>query len=360
MPTLHLTDIAVQRLKSDGAQTTYWDDALPAFGIRVGRRNKTWVVMFGERRQRRTVGHYPTMSLADARTEAKKLLAFKPQFVHITFGEALENFLAIQKERTRPVTFEALARLLRKHFLPKLAKRPLGEIKPAEVLPILDGLVKTPSTANHAFTAGRQFFRWAQARGYCTNPFAASRPPATTHTRERVLTDKELVRVWNAADPVTAYGKLVRLLILTGQRRGEISKLVPEWIADKTITLPGTVTKNHRNHILPIGTMTADLLTDLPFPWFQWNDEKLALDKVAGVTDWCLHDLRRTYATKLAELGVAPHIIERLLNHITGTVSGVAAIYNRAKYDKECRAAVELWDAHLTKLLQADTAKLAA
>lgn len=97
--------------------------------------------------------------------------------------------------------------------------------------------------------------------------------------------------------------------------------------------------------------MARELLVGLPFPHFQWHQEKLALDEAAGVFDWTLHDLRRTFATKLAELRVAPHIIEKLLNHITGTISGVAAIYNRHHFMDEMRAAVETWEARLTAII---------
>lgn len=355
MPKVHLTDVTAQRLKAE-TQTTYWDTTLPAFGLRVGRKRKTWVVMYGERRSRRTLGHYPAMSLAKAREEARKLLAFKPQYTSISFSAAVDLFIETLKQRTRTKTWKEAERHLRRHFLPKLAKRPLGDVKAPEVLSILDGLVSTPSEANHAFTAARQFFRWANSRGYCSgNPLAGARSPAKTTARERVLSDAELVKVWHAADPAKPFGRLVRLLIVMGQRRGETAALQPEWVAKQTITLPGAFTKNGRTHQFPIGPMAKELLVGLPFPHFQWHDEKQALDKASGVTDWTLHDLRRTFATKLAELRVTPHVIEKLLNHITGTISGVAAIYNRFHFMDEMREGIEKWETHLQTLVASTT-----
>jgi integrase len=346
---VHLTDVVVQRLKAE-TQTTYWDASLPAFGLRVGRSRKTWVVMYGEHRARRTLGHYPTLSLAKAREEARKFLAFKPQFAPVSFAAAVDLFVETQKQRTRPRTWKEAERLLLRHFLPKLAKRPLGDVKTAEVLSVLDALLSTPSEANHAFTAVRQLFRWAASRGYC-GPLAGLRPPARIRPRERVLTDAEIVKVWDAANPAQPFGRFVRLLIVTGQRRGETTALQPEWIGRHTVTFPREVTKNGRNHQFPIGPMARDLLIGLPFPRFQWHDEKQALDKAAGVHNWTLHDLRRTFATNLARLRVAPHVVEKLLNHITGIISGVAGIYNRFQYEKECREAINLWEESLQTLL---------
>lgn len=359
MPKMHLTDVVVQRLKAE-KQTTYWDTTLPAFGLRVGAKRKTWLVMYGGRRMRRTLGHYPSMSLAKAREEARKLLAFKPQYQPLTFAAAIDLFIEAQKHRTRPTTWRETERHLRRHFLPKLAKRHLGDVKGAEVLSTLDALLSTPSEANHAFTAVRQLFRWAQSRGYCGNPLAGARPPARTKARERVLTDSELAKVWTAADPATPFGRFVRLLIVTGQRRGETHALRPEWIGKQTITLPGQATKNGRNHQFPIGAMARELLDSLPFPHFQWHQEKTALDQAAGVYDWTLHDLRRTFATKLAELRVPPHIIEKLLNHVTGTISGVAAIYNRHHFMDEMRVAVEAWEDRLGSIVHKPAKALAA
>jgi integrase len=104
------------------------------------------------------------------------------------------------------------------------------------------------------------------------------------------------------------------------------------------------------------GTLFPARGTNSSKPFSGWSKSKAALDKLSAVSDWTLHDLRRTFATRLAELGVAPHVIERLLNHVTGTVSGVAAVYNRASYLAEMRAAIEVWEAYLREKILCCTA----
>jgi integrase len=389
MPTAHLTDITVQRLKFDGTQTTYYDATLPAFGVRIGRKTKTWLVMVGKSRQRKTLGYYPDLSLAKARAEARKLLAYRPRFTHISFEEALEVFLDLQSKRTRPKTLYEAKRVLNRHFLPKLAKRPLGDVQPSEVVSIIDAIISTPTEANRAFGAIRQFFRWAAARGYSSNLLQGQRTPAKTPPRARVLSDAELKLIWEACSRAPSdelgheaslkgatpklpahFATIVQLLILCGQRKGETAALQKSWIdlENKTITIPASVAKNGREHTVPICSTATNLLSrsvgasGYLFPargnpnssFNGWSKAKANLDKLSGVEGWTIHDLRRTFATRLAEMGVAPHVIERLLNHITGTISGIAAVYNRAKYVGEMRSAIEAWEARVQEILSGE------
>ena len=160
------------------------------------------------------------------------------------------------------------------------------------------------------------------------------------------------------------FGTIVRLLILTAQRRGEVSGL--EWselgLAAGVWTLPAARSKNGRSHALPLSPAALGLLRDVPrlsdrfiFPargsdtttFSGWSKAKKELDSATGVADWTLHDLRRSTATRIASLGVAPHIVERILNHAGGTFAGVAGVYNRFEYTDEMRAALSLWESHL-------------
>jgi integrase len=159
----------------------------------------------------------------------------------------------------------------------------------------------------------------------------------------------------------------VQLLLLTGQRRVEIGSLRWSYIdeTERTITLPGTLTKNHREHTFPFGGMAAGILASVPrmgdtlfparghdeVPFSGWSKSKPKLDRLCGAEHWTLHDLRRTFATQLAGLGVAPHVIERLLNHASGRISGVAAVYNRYAYLTEMREAVSRFETKLEKLV---------
>jgi integrase len=175
------------------------------------------------------------------------------------------------------------------------------------------------------------------------------------------------------------FGTILQLLVLTGQRRSEIGLLRWDWIDEKnrTITFPASVTKNNRVHSFPYGDMVADILATIPrsgeytFRAIRehakgtpvltvngWSNSKAAFDRLvqgkaakSPVAPWTLHDLRRTFATNLAGLGVPPHITERLLNHVSGAISGVAAIYNRHAYADEMRQAIKLWEARLHEIL---------
>jgi integrase len=208
--------------------------------------------------------------------------------------------------------------------------------------------------------------------------------PTKRPSRKRVLSDIELSKVLRAAlDGEDNFSRIVGLLVCTGQRRGEITALERPWISEteQTITLPDRITKNKLDHTFPYGQIAAGIIEGAP----RWNDTeylfparcehvrgkptttfngfqkaKAEFDERCGVTGWTLHDVRRSFGTRLAELGVLPHVVERLLNHKMGSianktdgiVSAVAEIYNRAAYMPEMREAMEKWDARLIAILK--------
>ena len=188
------------------------------------------------------------------------------------------------------------------------------------------------------------------------------------------MTDAELKAVYRRAEAFHyPFGAIVRLLILTGQRRGEIGLLQWKWIdeASQTITFPAEATKNNRSHTFPFGRIAAQVLEALPrmgeyvFPPTRetrngvavrvvngWSNLKSTFDNsVDSVAPWTLHDLRRTFATNLAALGTPIHVTEKLLNHVSGSVSGVAAIYNRHAYMDEMRAAIINWEKRVAEIV---------
>ena len=153
-----------------------------------------------------------------------------------------------------------------------------------------------------------------------------------------MLDDRELVSIWHAL-PNDDFGTYVRLMILTGQRKGEIPHME---IAEDVAHIDGAHTKNSRSHSFPVGALT--LLYFQPVTWQGWSKSKARLDEAAGVTGWTYHDLRRTFATNHARLGTPIHVIEKLLNHVSGTISGVAAVYNRYGYMDEMRQACDKYE----------------
>ncbi|HEY6701414.1 MAG TPA: tyrosine-type recombinase/integrase [Pseudolabrys sp.] len=219
-----------------------------------------------------------------------------------------------------------------------------------------------PVSANRARGTLSSFFAWAIGEGLCEDD--AVNPVIGTNTfdtkpRDRVLSNAELAAIWKAA-PDNDYGRIVKLLLLTGQRRDEIGGL--RWSEIDTnenlITLTGARTKNGIEHRVPLSGEAMEALQgitphrDLVFGIGQdgyagWSKGKTALDAACGVKGWTLHDLRRTAATGMADLGVLPHVIEAVLNHVSGHKAGVAGIYNRSTYANEKRAALDLWAGHL-------------
>lgn len=373
MPKLHLTDIVIQRLEPPPAgNVTFWDTSLPAFGCRISSRGtKTWTIVYGKNRNRKALGRYPSLSLAKARSTAKRLFSqHRHDATTITFAAALTLFLETHcARRHRARTADEHKRLLTKHLLPSLRSKRLSDITPHQVSRVIDALLATPSEANHLFKSARTFFRWATRRSFISiSPLQVMQMPARETARDRVLTDTELLSVWRAAERQGyPHGTIVKLLILTGQRRGEIASLRWEFIDGKNrvMTFPPSITKNGREHRIPYSSMVAAVLENIPnesgllfpargkdTPFSGWSKSKETLECDPAIQPWTLHDLRRTFATNLAALGVPPHITERLLNHVSGTTSGIATIYNRHAYMDEMRDAVAKRNAYLTSLVQ--------
>ncbi len=381
MPKASLTEITLRALKApDRGQVTYWDTSgVPGFGVRVSAGGaKTFTLVYGPHRERKTIGRYPAIKLAEARQEARRILAdrmlgkFHAQA--ISWDEAKTLFIAHCARKNRPSTVNDYKRLLTRHF--PFARRRLSEITPDEIHRRIDRLVDTPSEQRHAFVALRIFLNWAYRKHYIESNPTDRMALGTPHiARERVLTNTELAAVYRTAlTDVDTFASIVALLVLTGQRRGEIAGLHWSWIdrSSRLIHLPATITKNKRAHAFPLGDAAAAIVDRVPecsdylFPASRatsragkpttvfngWGKCKTDFDEASGITDWTLHDLRRTFATNLAALGVAPHVTERLLNHVSGTISGVAAIYNRHAYMEEMREAVRRWEEHLDGLLR--------
>lgn len=378
---MRLTDVSIRALKApEKGQVTYADDTMPGFGVRVSQGGtKTFVVVHGPTRQRTTIGRFPVIGLSDARTEAKRLLAEATLGKHrpktVAFDKAKDEFLEYCQRKNRPRTHNDYARLLKR--FPFGATR-LTDILKADIKRKLAKMDRTPAEQFHALVVVKIFFRWAVRQDYLDHsPCEGLQPKEPLKSRDRALSADELSAVLKAGltEPFP-WGPIVSLLILTGQRRGEIGQLRWEWIDQgaKTITLPATVTKNKREHTFAYGDMAASVLEKLPriddnpylFPASKlrrkgqpatvfggWAKCKLDFDqKLEGVAPYRLHDLRRTVSTTMASLGVPQVVVEKLLNHISGgTQSSISQIYNRHSYLVEMRAAITTYEAHLGTLL---------
>jgi len=361
-----LTEITLRSLKPPASgQRTVWD-TMPNFGVRVSQGGaKSFVVLLGRNGLRHTIGRYPVISLQDARGEARRLLAERTLGQHrsksITFERALPLFISAQYQGKRERSKKETERLLRRHFLPKFRSDRLSNITTERLSQILDRLANTPSIQRHALTAIGTFLRWSIAGRYITHNPSEGLKFSKPKSRTRTLSDEEIAAVWRATNDASVFGKIVRLCLLLGQRRGEIANLRAEYIdwAARTITFPPEIVKNSREHTIPFGKLAGSILNKLPkegslFPgafgaqcFNGWSKSKCTLDNECKISNWTLHDLRRTLATNLAALGTPPHVVERILNHVTGVISGVSAVYNKYTYMGEMRKAFDAWEQHV-------------
>jgi integrase len=364
---MRLTDIVIRNLKApETGAVVFADDVLTGLGVRVSQAGtKSFVLTYGPRRTRETIGRVGIITLAEARAEAKIRLAKytlgKDKLKVVRWNDARDEYLAERKPELRPRTHQDYAYYLDRVFRYGVTK--LADITPYDLADSLAKLNHTPVTQRYAFGTIRAFMRWAHRKHYLDrNPMERMQAPHAYVPRERVLSDDELARVYRAAGGDT-FGKIVKLLILTGQRRGEIAQLKGGMIGKDTITLPGALTKNGRAHAFPLGSLAAtfvdpEISSDEYFfkgrgretPFDGWSKCKPKLEERSGVHDWTLHDLRRTFASGLAALGVSIPVIERLLNHVSGSFGGIVGVYQRYDYLPEMREGVERWERHLLSL----------
>ena len=372
-----------------------FDDELPGFGVRKFESGKaSYFVKFnvGRQQRRKTLGAVVRGNLKAMRLEASAVLA-KARLgtdvvalakaaaakTSVTLAELVPNYLRARQSELRPKSHAEVTRYLEKAWLP-LHPLAIDAVTRHNVVTIVDDLAKDRGkvAADRARTALSALFGWAIERGYLdANPTLNVRARAQNKARERVLKEPELIEVWNACLD-DDYGRIVRLLILTGQRRSEIGNLAwPEIQLDKRqIDLPERRTKNSRAHIVPLDSEALALLQgaskrvgrEFVFGvgaggFGGWSKSKAELDdriakarKAAGIKEpmpsWVLHDLRRSFVTHVSERGFAhPHVVEAIVNHLSGARAGVAGVYNRAAHLTEKRQALELWGGHLASLV---------
>jgi len=269
---------------------------------------------------------------------------------------------------------------------PILGAKAIGEVTRRDVRELLESIVDrgSSSVANHVLSYLRAALNWAVANDYIeTNPCNGLRKPAPSPSRDRALNDNEIRIFWRACDQIGyPFGPLFKLLLLTGQRRGEVAEAKwSEFDLRKALwTLPGERAKNNKPHLVHLAAMAIEIFEALPkygrdallftttgdTPVSGWSagltrlvlamrdvqSDVLGKHKDLGGLPFTLHDLRRTAATGMAGIGIAPHVVDRILNHTTGKISGVAAIYNRFEYLDERRSALDAWAQHVEGLVR--------
>jgi integrase len=325
---LKLTDLAVRQLATPArGQRSYFE--ADGFGVRVSQGGtKTFVVVRGKQRKWTTIGRYPDMSLKEARQAARLILPPpEPTAPPRSVSEAIAAFLALKEQTCRPGTL-ANYRL----YLNRIKKTAFEDIRKED-------LTYSP----HATAAAKAFFNWC-VREEIVEKNPVQYVPVKLRQRSRVLTDAELKAIWHyEAPPFTDH---IKMLILTGQRRSQFSNYE---IRDDTLFFPADIMKGKEDHVVPLLPM-ARAIAGRVKPFRGWSKAKARLDKAVSIPPWVIHDLRRTFSTKMAALRVPLHVTEKILAHRSGTISGVAAIYNRYDFLKEAEEALALYEAHLAEL----------
>lgn len=401
---MKLTDTKIASLKLEAGKTDqiFFDDEIPGFGVRIrdgGSRKFVLHYRIGGNQRRYTVGAVGVLKLEEARRRARKALvdvddgkdpaaqkATAREEAKHSFKSVLDEYLKvlearIEKGELKPRSYEEIERHLTKHWKP-LHKLVISSINRATIATRLREIAKNhgPVAADRSRSYVSTFFGWAIGEGICqTNPVDGTNKHAGEYVeRERSLIRMDgekpnyddLVAVWKGL-PDNEYGKIVKLLILTLCRRDEIGSLERAEIdrEARLIRLPGARTKNGREHIVPLSEAALAVLDTIPeregrdlvFGYGKggysgWSKSKKELDELAPLKQpWTLHDLRRTGRTGLGLLGVAPHVAEAVLNHLPPKLMRV---YDKNKYEKEKREALDLWAAHLMRLVSGEASNV--
>ena len=368
-----LTSKQLDSLKpSEGKRYEVRDTLITGLLLRVSKTGgKVWYVTprVRGRAVRIKIGTYPILTLAQAREKAREILS-DAQLGRLTkerleaerlptLAEIIPQFIELYAKK-RNKDWKETQSVLGKFSA--LNGRAMREIKRPDVVRVLDEIAaKTPVRANRALAAIKKLFSWCVDRGTVEfNPLSGLKPPTKEVPRDRVLSNKEISACWCSAEQEgTPFAQFVKLLILTGQRRGEVAGM--RWSEvdfERGIwTIPAKRAKNASVHAVPLAPLALATLKSMPrflncdlvfttngrTPVSGFGRLKDRLDKGVAVSDWRVHDIRRTVATNLAMIGIQPHVIEAVLNHKSGIVSGVAAVYNRHAYFAEKSAALTAW-----------------
>jgi integrase len=388
-----LTVKTLENLKPGLARREIPDGLLPGLYFIVQPSGKSsWAVRYraAGKPRKLTLGAYPAIDLKSARDLAREALAnvaggadpgeekkASKVIAAIPANDLVEAVAArfvshYAKRQLKASTAKEVERILDKEVVESWRGRRLSQIGRADIHDLLDDIVErgSPITANRTLAWLRRLCGWAIERGLIiTNPCTGIRAPSAETARDRVLNDGELTAVWQAAKTLEQpYAAFVQLLILTGQRRNEVAEMRRQEfdLTARRWTLPKERSKNEREHTVPLSDSAVEILETLPRIGgsdlvFTLNGRnritafhltKLRLDALmpADSAPWTLHDLRRTFASGCARLGVAVHVVEAVLNHRSGSIKGVAAVYNRYSYAAEKQAAMMMWTRHVEML----------
>ena len=402
-----LTVLAIDKARPGAARREIPDGLLPGLYLIVQPTGaKSWAVRYRHRGRPRkyTIGPYPGVDLASARELARKALvavangrdpgkekkddrrgavqAERDQ-IEVMVAQFVERYA---KANTRKSTWRETVRIFNKEILPPWTGRAVSEITRRDVIELLDAVTNRGSAimANRVLAAARRFFSWCVERDVINvSPCAGVKAPSAERSRDRILTDEELKLVWKAAEQTGwPFGPLVQLLILTGQRLTEVAGMT--WhevdLESRIWIIPRERTKNDTVHEVPLSDATLRILSALPrvagkssfvfttngrMPVSGFSRAKDRIDSAirreqgdgaAPLSRWTFHDLRRTVASGMARLGVNLPVIEKVLNHSSGSFAGIVGVYQRHSFSDEKRIALQTWGRSVDSLVSSSLA----
>ena len=386
MPIVHIDRKTISAITTPDL---YWDETLKGFGYRVhaektGKLRCTYIIQWrikGSTKQRKhTIGDAAKISAGAAREEARRMFAeitlgrdpegkTADTTPKVTFLTAINTYLEMVQGEVRPKTFRIKrGYLIGAAYFGPLHKVALNDVAKQAVAQCLAAIRQRTSDV----TAGRArahlsaaFVRLMQEGIAESNPVIGTKPQDEKPERSRVLTNDELGKVWRACQD-DDFGRIVKLLILTGARRSEIGGLRWSEIHDDAIHVPAERCKNGRAHVLPLSETAQRIIATVPqlvgrellfgerssIGFRSWEQKASLRDGISEA--WTLHDIRRSVATHMADdLGIQPHIIEAVLNH-TAHRAGVGGVYNKSAYAREVRSALMTWADHIRGLLDGE------
>lgn len=408
---------SVDATKPGASEFLLWDDKLAGFGLKVTPTGvKTYLFQYrlggrAGKTRRFTIGKHGKLTPDAARKEAERLAVLVSQgvdpqqqkqdnarkAVDLAFKGYAQTFVDDCLKVRWKTSHKDGESLLRLYATPVLGTKPLHDITRADIRAVLQKAKGKVATSRNLFAVLRRLFRWAVSQGDIdVSPIAGMEPPPLPVKRDRVLSDQELKLAWNAsAELGYPFGPLIRLLITTGQRVEEVSGL--EWSelekGKAMWTLPAERAKNSSASMVPLSTLAVAELNALakrskrkdgwPRTGFVFSttgktsvsghsrakrrlDREIAIlakkeEDAINVAPWRFHDLRRTLATGMQRLGVRFEVTEAILNHVSGSKSGVAGVYQLHDWGPEKKAALKAWSDHVESLLTAkDTSNLVA
>jgi integrase len=371
----------------------FWDSELKGFGYRLRRGSdqhlvhRTWVAQYrANGRTRRSTWPAERLAPAQAREAARQVLAQvtlggdpqgqrKAERVRSarSFRSAVDVYLEAKAAELRPVSLSIADLYLRRGpYFRTLHPIGIAEITHTDIAARLSSVTRNHSTttAGAARRAISALYVWAIQEGWATtNPVIGTRKPPDPPARDRVLSNTELATIWNACGDDDA-GRILRLLILLASRKSEVGGM--RWseldLTLGTWTLPKERSKNHRSHTVTLPPAALEIIRSVPLRardhlfgdrsprgFTEWHRAKLKLDRklARAVKPWRVHDIRRTVATKMADdVGIEPHHVEAVLNHYGGHRSGIAGVYNRARYEIAIASALRRWSEHVLALVE--------